>query len=451
VASPHLRPWPSRVFTLFATLAGLALVLVACQSPSVPKRPPEEQAVPEPPIVDVDEFAGIDFDRPANALVGPVRAGLLLPLSGQHAPLGQILLNAAQMALYDVGEERFALSVHDTGGTPSGALAAAEAALAGGARILIGPLFAASVNAIAPLARQASVRVIAFSNDLTVAGDGVIVMGLPPRPQILRIVDYASRQGITRFAVLTPRSPYGEAVLAAAREAVFLSGSEIVRNAVYPRDALDISAEVRALADYDKRHEELLEEKEKLEGREDEESKQRLAELETLDTLEPPDFEAVVVAEAGERLRAIAPLFPYYDVDPQAIRLLGTALWDDPAMLSEPTLQGGWFAALSPDEWSVFRQRYESYHGTPPPRLAPLAYDATALAAILSLPAIRENRQPDYPLETLYQTGGFIGIDGVFRFLPTGETERTLSVLEIGEQGFNVLEPAPSSFLPAVF
>ena len=109
----------------------------------------------------------------ADGAARRTRIGLLLPLSGPKAPVGTALLNAAQLALFDARQTEVGLIVRDTKGTPAGAQAAAQSALAEGAALLVGPFFATSVAAAAPQARARQVAVIAFSNDPAVAGNGV--------------------------------------------------------------------------------------------------------------------------------------------------------------------------------------------------------------------------------------------------------------------------------------
>src|SRR5262249_61479195 len=68
----------------------------------------------------------------------------------------------------------------DTKGTPDGARAAAASALQDGAELIIGPLFAQEVSAVAPVAAQRNVPVIAFSSDEKVAGNGVYLLSSRP-------------------------------------------------------------------------------------------------------------------------------------------------------------------------------------------------------------------------------------------------------------------------------
>lgn len=457
----HRRP--------IALALGALLVLAACQTPSVPNSIPPTQAAPdssqEPaqgPAEILGEVLGGPLraetaEAPPGATLGGavvtqtdldsrIRVGLLLPLSGPRARLGQALLNAAQLALFDVGGDGFALVVGDTAGTPEGAIAAAQEVLAKGARLILGPLFATSVEAMAATARTANVNVIAFSNDRTVAGDGVFVVGLGPRPQIKRLVGYVVSQALTRLAVLAPDTPYGVAVVEAARDTAAERGAELSRVVLYKADAADLSPEVRLLADYDARRQELLKQRQILAARDDDAAKAALKRLDGLETLGPPDFQAVILPDGGRRLQAIAPLLAYFDVDPAEVRFLGTALWDDPALGSEPALQGGWFTAPPPALWSTFRERYKKTFGDAPPRLATLAYDTTALAAVLARRSQESRQEPEFSQAALTQPSGFAGIDGVFRFLLTGEVERTLAILEMRRDGFKVIDEAPRNF-----
>ena len=271
-------------------------------------------------------------------------------------------------------------------------------------------------------------------------------MGLAPGPQIERMINYASRQGITRFAVLAPNTPYGTAVVRAVQQAVLRNGVELARVVSYKADAADLTPEVRALADYEARHRALLQQRKILAGRSDEAAKRALKRLDGLDTLGALDFQAVIVPEGGKRLQTMAPLLAYYDVDPAEVRYLGTALWDDVRLGTEPALAGGWFTAPPPEAWANFRDRYEKIYGNAPPRIAALAFDATALAAVLTRNAIESGGEPDFSRPVITQPGGFAGVDGLFRFRDSGDVERRLAVLEMRRGGFEVLEDAPRSF-----
>ncbi|MEQ9169824.1 MAG: penicillin-binding protein activator [Rhodospirillales bacterium] len=373
---------------------------------------------------------------------GSVRVALLLPLSGPNGGVGQALLNAAQMALFSFADAKFTLLTHDTRGTPEGAAEAAQLAIGEGARLILGPLLAANVRSTAAVARQAGVPVVAFSSDRSVAGDGVFTLGFLPRAQVARVIAFARERGVVRFAAMAPDNAYGRTVLDAFKAAVGRAGGEIARLEVYNPDADDFSAVVRDMADYEFRRQTLLNQQKELEGKEDEVSKAALARLETLQTMGDLPYDALLVADGGKRLQAIAALLPFYDIDPNKVRMLGTGQWDEPGIGAEPALVGGWYAAPPPGPRAGFEKEYQDIYGEAPPRLATIAYDAAALAAVLAqLPG------PDrFTAQLIANPNGFSGRDGIFRFLPDGTSERGLAILQVRQRSAVVIDKAPATF-----
>jgi len=436
----------------------LALAVAACAGSSVPT--PEPQAQPpatEPAPTPTPSQTYETLTQPlrqfnTQGLLGPppVKVGLLLPLSGARADVGQALLNAAQLALFDLGSDRFTLVIRDTKGTPEGAAAAAESVLEEGAVLLLGPLFSTSAEAVKPIVDAAEVPMITFSNNTTIAGPLTFVMGVTPRTQVDRVIDFAVSQGLHRFAVLAPENAYGNVIVQSLQEAIFRNGVELSRVAYYNPQSADVSAEVQVLADFSQRRAAADAQRRELQGRTDEASVRALQRLQGVETVGELPFDAVLLPASGQQLLSVAPLLAYYDVDPSEVRFLGTALWEDPQLLNEPTLQGGWFPAPPPGLWTTFRQRYEQSFGNTPPRVASLAYDAVALAAVLEQRGEATGAFVPYTPDTITQSLGFAGIDGIFRFLPDGQVQRGLAVLELRRAGFIERDSAPTSFPRAI-
>jgi len=370
-----------------------------------------------------------------------------VPLSGPHAAVGRDMLDAAQMALFTVGDKRTVLLPRDTRGTPEGAVAAFRSAVAEGAGIVLGPLFAASARAVAPLAREHGVPVLSFSNDASVAGTGVFVLGFRPEEQVERVVDYAARQGLRRIALLAGDDAYGQRALAAWRTALARHGLD--REGLYELAGAaeaDLDAAVRRLSAYDARKAALEQQKQALRARGDEVAKAALARLGTQDTYGPPPFDALLIAEGGLRLRSIAALATYYDVTPPLVRFLGTARWieEDPRIPEVEVLRGSWLATRDPDSVAEFRRRFAGTFGREPAPLAVLAHDVAALAFVLARDGERFARS------ALTAPEGFSGYGGILRLRPDGLAEHGLAVVELVPDGLAVVEPAPKRF-PAGF
>ena len=457
---------------LIASALGLLLGLSACATDRV--APPEEQA------------------QPVEELPPEVRVGLLLPLSGSAGALGRDMLDAAQMALFDVGDNDLVLLPRDTGDTPEGARTAAAEVIAQGAEVILGPLFGPGVAAVSPLATQADIRVLAFSNDASVATDGTFLLGFRPEEQVRRVIDYAlaggaplrpepeplpgqdaaaaaaaeaapdmeqptlaqppSDQGVldpqsVRIAGLAPDDAYGATVLEALRGAVAEGGGVLGETLLYPTDFADPSAVVRRVAAYDERAAGLEAERARLEQSQDPEAAQRLQALESVDTVGGPPFDAILLADGGDSLRSIAALLTFFDVDPATTRFLGTMRWQaDPRVLAEEALQGGWFAAPAPDDLAAFENRFRDTFGRPPAPLAALAYDATALAVVVA----RDLGDRSFATSSLIEAEGFAGASGLFRLRPDGLTEHGLAVLEVSGGTARIIDPPPTRFVDEV-
>jgi branched-chain amino acid transport system substrate-binding protein len=427
---------------------------------AAPTKVPSPQA--EPPVAPAKTVTGVSPYKPGklNLLAPPStpvqavseimerRVALLLPLSGRSASIGRALLEAAQLALFETANDDLELLIFDTGGTNAGAEDAARLAIDDGARLILGPLFGASAEAVRPVAAGADVAVVSFSNNREIAGDGIYVFGFLPDQQVRRVIQYASAEGHTRIGALVPASGFGELVVASARLASEQSGGTVVQATYYDPGDSELSPLIRQFADYDFRKSALVEQKSLLSGKSDQISKQALNRLSGLETLGDPPFDSVLLPAGDPELRGIAPLLAYYDVDPARIRFLGTALWDEARGLgTEPALVGGWYAAPAPESRLIFEDKFERAFNRRPPRLASLGYDAMLLAVALTY----ADGGTDYSPSALTDTNGFAGVDGIFRFLGDGTNQRGLAVMEVRERDVRVIDPAPTSFTDLQF
>lgn len=353
-----------------------------------------------------------------------VRAALLVPLSGPYGAWGQALSNAAQLALFEIADQRLNLLPIDTKGTADGAQAALAQAQTQGADIILGPLFSPEVKAISAQTRQAHVPVVSFTTDRTALGQGVYTLGFLPDSQVRRVVAHARQQGKDRFALLARDDDYGRAVAEAFRAAVPALGGQVVKVDFYDPQARDLTGPVRRFTESDAR-------KSARKG----------------EAAAPAPFDAVMLPDEGARLRSVASLVTYFDVDPDKVTFLGTMLWDDARLATDPALQGGWFAVAPADAYGDFERRYAAAFGGRPPKAgalkASLGYDAVALAAVLT------RQKQDFTDAVLTNPNGFAGVDGLFRLRADGGNDRGLAVRQIDHGALRDVGAAPASFTAA--
>jgi ABC-type branched-subunit amino acid transport system substrate-binding protein len=372
--------------------AFLTLVLSACQV--IPDTGTPTAAPPPPPRV----------DEPSDALptdTGRHRVALLVPLSGSNAEAGRSIANATTMALLDTGAENLRITTYDTA---TGAGTAAARAISDGNKLILGPLLRDDVTAVLGQARPADVPLITFSNDSSVAAPDVFVMGHMPEQSIARTVSYAAGQGARRFAALVPTGEYGNRAAGALAQAVTEANGSLVATERFDRGNTSIiSAAERLTA--------------------------------------TGNFDAVLIAE-GPRLAAMAA--GALGNGRTRPNMLGTELWSGEASIaSAPALRGAWFSAVSDDRYRQFVDSYQTRFGEQPYRIATLGYDAVLLAL-----RVARDWQPGTPFPTRMMTdeGGFLGLDGPFRFTSGGVGERAMEVRQVGAGTISVVDAAPARF-----
>jgi branched-chain amino acid transport system substrate-binding protein len=374
-----------------------------------------------------------------------VKVALLLPLTGIFAKEGNSILNGSQLAFFDLAPEDFILMPIDTRGTAEGALEAVKKASNEGVKLIIGPLLSEEVSAITPIARSKNINIIAFSNNPVVAGSGVFLIGHTPRQQVNRIVDYAISLGHKKFGALLPDSNYGHTVLRHFRNSLISYKAELSRIQFYNVDGSNAEEAVRRISDYDNRRDALVRKRKLLDKKNDEISLKALSQLKTLHTLGEVEFDALLLTDEPDRLRQIVPLIPYYEIDPSAVQFLGLELWNDPLLMSEPALIGGLYTAPTPEAEENFIIRYKAAYNYKPLAVAALAYDATALAAVLT----RNNYKTNFSEKELTTSRGFFGASGVFRFLKSGFSERGFAVLKVSSGSISdIVDMPPRKFKP---
>jgi branched-chain amino acid transport system substrate-binding protein len=354
-----------------------------------------------------------------SAAAGGQKVALLLPLSGANGELGQAILDAAQLALFEAGADRLTLLPRDTGGNAAGAASAARAVIGEGVHLILGPLLSPEVEAVKPLARDAHLNVIAFSTVTNLAGGNVFLMGFLPRQEVVREVGYARQRGLRRFAALAPNSPYGHLAADALQEAVSSSGGTVAKIEFFEPGATDPALSIQRLL-----------------------SRGPATGVVPVAAGPVPSFDALLLPEGGAKLKQVARQVRAQGAEAKSVQLLGSGLWDTPDIGSEPALEGGWFAASPPEVRQEFDERFSATYGHRPPRLASLGYDAAALAAVLA----RGSSGEPFSQQAILNPSGFTGVDGLFRFTPNGLVQRGLAVLEVEAKGAVVISPAPQSF-----
>lgn len=387
---------------------------------------PDSEDVVDTPIIVPD--AAAPFYNNRDGLTLPHMAGrdikrlaLLLPFSAQSPRLREeanSMFQAAELALFQRPDADIVLTVLDTKGTEDGARSAARAALQQGADVILGPIIAGNVRAASQEAARSGTPLLAFSNDQSVAERGRYLVSFPPESEVDRIVNYAATTGVKNFAFFGPDDAYGRRVRRAYAAAVARVGGEVTATEMYKGDDISVMQDpARRLAEYHR------------EGREARD-------------IVRDSFEAILLPEGGTALRSLAPLLPFYGIDPSRVLFMGTSRWDNDDTVREPALSGGVFAASDKEARETFLIDFERAYGGDPSSLSSLAYDAVQLGAIVA------DGDPRTRIDRIESPLGFYGADGYLRFGGNGRPDRGLAVYRIRDGQFRVIDPAPRGPAP---
>ncbi|TNC51894.1 penicillin-binding protein activator [Rubellimicrobium rubrum] len=355
-------------------------------------------------------------EAPTLQAGAPVPVALLVPAGSPNESdnfVAQNLENAARLAIADLNGVQVDLRVYATGGNPTRAATVAQTAVAEGAAIILGPLRAEEANAVGVAVADSGVNVMAFSNNPTIAGGNVFILGPTFQNTADRLIRYGRGVGIDRYFVVHGTDLGGTLGRDAIQASAAQNRATVAGVETYPLSQQGIQAAAPRIAAAAT-------------------ASGAQAIFTTADSTVDLPFLAAALAEAG--------------LQPGTIRLVGLTRWDiTPEVLSQPILQEGVFAIPDETLTRAFESRYEAAYGAAPIPIAALAYDGIA-----AIGALAQRGGPQaLSRSSLVQGQGFQGTAGIFRLLPDGTNQRGLAVATVRNNQVVILDPAPRSFAGA--
>jgi len=362
----------------------------------------------------------VNFAGPAEVVDPnqPVVVALMVPLNSGNSvteQLAQNMVNAANLAVRDVSGANIDLRVYETGGNAEMAVAAANRAVADGAQIMVGPLYSASTAAIAPIAAQAGINVLSFSNTTSVAGGNVYIMGVTFDSIADRLVRQSVAEGKTNIAIVYQEGVSGESGKASIERAIARNGANLTTAVSYPLNITEMGAAAVGIAE----------------------------------TLRGSGSNAVVFTDSPLRGLGFitASLASNRFRTKRDAQFMGLSRWDSSnEVLVTPSLQGGWFAVADPGLTLQFETRYQLAYGIEAHRLSGLAYDGIAAVGAMISAARASGENNAFSTERLTDPAGFAGVTGIFRFRADGTNERGLAIMKVENGVATMISPAPRSF-----
>jgi len=341
----------------------------------------------------------------------PVPVALLVPQSSDGtAQIAADLENAARLAAAQLEDLEIDLRVYDTAGDATVAASVAQQAVDDGAKIIIGPLYAEAANAAGTAVADDGINVLSFSNNTTIAGGNVFVLGKTFDNTARRIVSFAAEQGKERAMVIHSDRIDGQMGLNAFQDAAADTNLRIVSAQSFELTQESVVNTVPLI--------------------------RASAEIEDVDTL-------FLTSSSAGALPLLAQLLPEAGLDPANVQYVGLTRWDIPPQTLELNgLQGGWFVVPDLTRTENFSAQFQEQFGNRPHQLASLAFDGIAAIGALAQAGFDDI----LTREALTQPSGFQGVDGIFRLKDDGTNERGLAIATVQDKQVLIIDPAPRSF-----
>ncbi len=371
--------------------------------------------------------------------------GLLLPLSGKAEKVGNMMLNSAQLAMFDNKLDNIVIKPYDTKGTSFGAVDAINEAIRDRVDIIVGPLFTQSTKAIIDIAYTNNLLILSFSDNQSLLDEkypNIYLMGFTPKHEIDRMISYLiDYKNFYGFSAMFPNDAYGSIVSKMFKEVIFRKDAKIVKTDFYSKDDKNLEKKVNNLLNTNTFKDEVYEKYE---------ADQALAKAEGLSTdvefkytEEDKIFaDALLLSDSGPELLNIADYTANYNNKNKPL-LVGTSKWLNSTLYNNVNFDNTLFVAPNPNGYTKFEDEYFEAYQSYPLRIGSLAYDAIT-AVIESYAKAKDKENLKYAIEN-YQ--GFDGFNGRFRFLSDGMVERKLAIIKISNGRFEIIDYDDRPFL----
>jgi ABC-type branched-subunit amino acid transport system substrate-binding protein len=376
-----------------------------------------------------------------------------LPLTGEFAPPAAAFRSAIELANEESGLQ---LQVVDTRGNGETCVALVEkAVIESGVSLVLGPLTKDESLPCAAAAQALRTPMLALtsSDEVLAAGDMVFRATPSPAQQIDALLDATiGTRNWKRFAILHPKTPFGENAARAFTDAASARGASVAATLAYDPAATDFRALGRELGrkDYKARASEFYQVKQRIERAGGDPGKATL----------PPlvDFDAIFIPDSYTRAALIASALAFEEfavggfkpsLDSVPIPLLGLNAWNN----AEWPRRGGKYVQGSifidafdgrSQDAAVARfvETWQSRHKADPTVVEAVGFDTLRLAAAA---LATEGKSPATALAELEMSGSVAGTLGLGPDRQVRREWRMLTVLggEIRPLGTEPAPPAP--------
>ncbi len=189
----------------------------------------------------------------AQSLQRPDAIALLLPLSGSLAAVGQAVEHGFLAAYYqDPPQQRPSLWVYDVGEVGLDSLSAYQAAVAEGAKVVVGPLTKSALQRLTVM-DFAATPILGLNTlpNSTTPIQGLYQFGLAPEDDAFAAAELAWQRGYQTALSLTSNNDWGERVAQAFQQRFQALGGRVLEQTRYTPGTTDFGESIETLLNLD--------------------------------------------------------------------------------------------------------------------------------------------------------------------------------------------------------
>ncbi len=302
-----------------------------------------------------------------------LKIGLLAPLSGEYAELGNSFLFSLQLALEEINDAKVIIIPRDSGFNNKEKLdLAINEIRSEGAKIIIGPM---SNEEFSEIRKYNDLTFISPSNINPEFTNNVISVGVSLESQLLALTKFIKKQKKTKTVVMYPKNKYEE-IIEKKLQTLNLENFKIFK---YSADPEVLTGEIEVLTNYDQRKKNLELRKKMFEDKDDDQSVKALARLDQLYTLGSVNFDSVIIIDFGNSLKSVLTSLVYTDVNQSNVLFTTVNQWFDESIFYENTIKNLYYPSISYKEFKKYNNEYFKRFNKYPNEITILTYDALGL------------------------------------------------------------------------
>ena len=302
-----------------------------------------------------------------------LKVGLLAPLSGKYAELGNSFLYSLQLALEEINDENIFILPRDSGFNNKEKLRIALNDMKSqGIKVVIGPMSKSDFDEV----KKYNDMIFISPSNITPEFEGnVISVGISLESQLIALKKFIKKQKKNKTIIMFPKNQYEELIEKKLKKVDFSN----IRVFKYNSDPQVLTGEIEKLTNYAQRKKNLELRKKMFEDKEDDQSVKELERLEQLYTLGKINFDSVVIIDFGNSLKSVLTSLVYTDVNQNDVLFTTVNQWFDESIFYENTIKTLYYPSINYKEFKKYNNKYFKTFKTFPSEITILTYDALGL------------------------------------------------------------------------